>query len=185
MEDNMIIDLYWSRDERAIAESKLKYGRALTKISYNILNSREDSEECVNDTYMKAWNAIPPDKPFSLFAYLGRIVRNISINLWHKNRAGKRNSTGDVLLSELEECIPSGHSTECTAEVNELSRIISDWLFSLPKNDRILFIRRYWYGDSIEDLAKGFSQSKSAISGRLFRMRQKLKVLLEKEGISI
>lgn len=185
MEDNMIIDLYWARNEQAIEESKRKYDRALTKISYNILNSPEDSEECVSDTYVKAWNAIPPDKPFSLFAYLGRITRNISINLWHKNHAEKRNGAGDVLLSELEECIPSNNSTEQTVEVNELSRIISDWLFSLSKRDRLLFIRRYWYGDSIDDLSKSFAQSKSAVSGRLFRMRNKLKLKLEKEGISI
>ena len=185
MEDNKIIDLFWARDEQAIDESRSKYGTALDKIAYNILANREDSEECVSDTYMNAWNTIPPQKPFSLFAYLGRITRNISINLWHRKHRQKRNNSADILLSELGECIPHSKSMENVIEMNELSRIISEWLYSLPKNDRILFVRRYWYGDSVDDLSIALSQTRSAVSGRLFRMRKKLKIRLEKEGISI
>ncbi|MBQ7094507.1 MAG: sigma-70 family RNA polymerase sigma factor [Clostridia bacterium] len=185
MEDDKIIELYWSRDELAISECKAKYDSSLIRISYNILSNHEDSEECVSDTHIKVWNAIPPDKPCSLFAYLGRITRNISINLWHKRNAQKRRSAGDILLSELSECIPHTETTENAAESNELSRIISDWLYTLPVDDRILFVRRYWYGDSVEYLAQNLSQTRSAVSGRLFRMRKKLRTLLEKEGISI
>ena len=185
MDDNKIIELYWARDEQAVSESKLKYDNALIGISYNILSNHEDSEECVSDTYIRAWETIPPNKPFSLFAYLGRITRNISINLWHKKNAIKRNAGGDLLLSELSECIPHSETTENIAEANELSRMISDWLYSLPADDRKLFIRRYWYGDSVDSLSKELSQSRSVVSGRLFRMRSKLRKVLEKEGISL
>ena len=140
MEDNKIIDLFWARDEQAIAESRSKYGVALNRISYNILANQEDSEECVSDTYMNAWNTIPPQKPFSLFAYLGRIARNISINLWHKKHTQKRNNSADLMLSELGECIPHSETVENAIESKELSRIISEWLYSLPKNDRVLFV---------------------------------------------
>ena len=185
MDDKQLIDLYWARSESAIDETDKKYGKFCHRIAFNILANLQDSEECVSDTHIKVWNAIPPDKPCSLFAYLGRITRNISINLWHKRNAQKRRSAGDILLSELSECIPHTETTENTAESNELSRIISDWLYTLPVDDRILFVRRYWYGDSVEYLAQNLSQTRSAVSGRLFRMRKKLRTLLEKEGISI
>ncbi len=185
MDDSKIIELYWARDEMAISESKAKYNPALMRISLNILSSHEDSEECVSDTYIKAWDTIPPHKPFSLFAYLGRITRNISINMWHRKNVQKRNSSCDVLLSELSECIPHNETTESIVETNELSHIISVWLHSLPKSDRVLFVRRYWYGDSVDKLSEELSQSRNAVSGRLFRMRKKLRTLLEKEGISI
>lgn len=138
MEDAQIIALYWSRNPAAIEESSNKYGRALHRISFRILSCEEDSEECVSDTYYQAWTSIPPNRPGSLFAYLGRIVRNRSINLWHKNHARKRGSGAYILLSELSQCVPSGpcagiSSIEEEAEHRLLTETINRWLSSLKR----------------------------------------------------
>lgn len=190
MEDTQIIALYWGRNPAAIEESSNKYGRALHRISFRILSSKEDSEECVNDTYYQAWTSIPPNRPGSLFAYLGRIVRNQSINLWHKNHARKRGSGAYMLLSELSQCVPSGpcagiSSIEEETEHRLLTETINRWLSSLKREDRILFVRRYWYGDSIKELAAECRTSPNQMSGRLFRLRKKLKAALEREGITL
>ena len=182
MEDSEIVKLYFDRNEAAISESDAKYGGMLMNISYNILSDREDSRECVNDTYQKAWSSIPPNKPFSLAAYLGRIIRNLSINRWYENRARKRGG-GAALLSELSECIPSPCVVEQETDGRELTLIIERWLLSLPDDDRILFMRRYWYGDSIKRLAAAYSSSPNKTAGRLYRLRVKLKSVLEKEGV--
>lgn len=183
MDDNTIIELYWSRNERAIKETDTKYGRLLHSISYNILSNRQDSEECVGDTYLKAWNNIPPQKPSSLCAYLGRLVRNISIDLWRKNRADKRYNGLEIILSELAECIPSTDTTETEYEGKALSEIISEWLYTLTKEDRVLFLHRYWFGYSLKELAHEYNISPNKLAGRMFRLRESLKVNLEKEGV--
>ena len=183
MEDSQIIKLYWSRCENAIKESNTKYGHLLKRISFNILSNFEDSEECINDTYMKAWNTMPPQEPQSLMAYLGKIVRNISINLYYSKHTQKRG--GNTLLSELSECIPSKISVQEEIETSLLTEIINNWLKSIKKEDRELFIRRYWFGDSVKLLAKECGISESSMAGRIYRIRQKLKTVLTEEGVLI
>lgn len=185
MEDMQIIDLYNSRDERAIKETQDKYGRMLHSISYNILSNSQDSEEIVNDTYSKAWNAIPPKKPSYLGAYLGKITRNLSINLWKSKRAKKRYDGIDLMLSELEDCIPSNETVEDILETKEISESIDDWLGSLEKDDRVLFLKRYWFGEGLNTLAKEAGVSANKMAGRMYRLRESLRKFLEREGIFI
>ena len=183
MEDQKIIALYFARAEDAIRDTNLKYGRILYQIARIILDNHEDSEETVNDTYEKAWNTIPPTNPNSLCAYLGRITRNLSINRWHKQRTQKRSNGIDVLLSELGECIPDKQSVSRELETRELTQAIQHWLESLEQDDRILFLRRYWFEDSVQELAKKCNTTPNKLAGRLYRLRQSLKKALEKEGI--
>lgn len=185
MEDREIINLYWSRNEAAIGQTHTKYGRLLHSISYNILSNHEDSQECVNDTYQKAWNAMPPQRPDSLTAFLGRIVRNLSINCWHKARAQKRSNGAKELLLELAECVPDKNNVEKVIEARELSEFISDWLCTLSQENRVLFLRRYWYGVPLKRLAHEYGTTPSKLGSRMYRLRQELKVTLEKEGVSI
>lgn len=185
MNDLQIIELYWKRNEAAISETGYKYGKLLHSISYSIVKNTQDSEEIVNDTYGKAWDSMPPQKPNSLSAYLGRITRNLSINRWQECHAKKRFSGACVLLSELSECIPSKSDVEQEAEADQLTILLEKWLRSLALDDRILFMRRYWYGDSVITLAFKFGTSANKLAGRLYRLRQSLKSFLEEEGISV
>ena len=183
MEDLKIIELYWLRDESAIEETNIKYGRLLHSIAYNILSNYEDSQECTNDTYYKAWDSIPPQKPQYFAAYLGRIVRNFSINLWHKNRAKKRYGGVELLISELSDCIATSDTVEKEIETKEISECINNWLYTLLQDDRVLFLRRYWFGDSLKSLAKESGTSPDKLAGRMYGLRQSLKDALEKEEI--
>lgn len=185
MDDSKIIELFYERSEQAIVELSKKYGSACIKFANNILNNRLDSEECVNDAYLGAWNTIPPQKPNPLLSYVCRIVRNLAIKKYHSNTAAKRNSIYDISLDELESCFPASDSIEDELNVKEVSRIIDSFLETLDKENRIMFVRRYWYSDSIADLAELFHTSKHNISVRLSRARAKLKKHLTKEGISI
>ena len=185
MEDIKIIELYFQRNEQAIEETAKKYGLFCHSIAKNILCNNEDAEECVNDTYNNAWNAIPPTKPTNFKIWLGKVVRNIAVNLWNKNHAQKRNAGMSVLLSELEDCIPSLETTEQEISEKELSKIIENFLRSLDKEDRTLFIRRYWNGISLKALAKENSLSPSKLAQRMFRLRLALKNTLEKEGVHL
>ncbi|MEG6611954.1 RNA polymerase sigma factor [Pseudoclostridium thermosuccinogenes] len=185
MEDLQIIELYNARIETAISETDSKYGRMLHGIALNILSNHWDSEEVVNDTYVKAWNAIPPEKPKSLGAYLGRITRNLSINRWHEQRAKKRYNGAEILLSELSECVPATKTVEAAVEVKQLAWAIDRWLGTLSTDNRVLFLRRYWFGDAVDLLAKECGTSANKMAGRLYRLRQSLKKALEMEGISI
>ncbi len=178
-----IIQLFWGRSENAIHETELKYGKLLKRIAFNIVANFQDSEECVNDTYMTAWNTMPPQKPNSLMAYLGRITRNISINRYHSDHAQKRG--GGLILDELTECVPDDSNIIDSLETNVLTEIIEKWLYSLDTEDRDLFIRKYWFGDSSKSLAKENNVTESVISGKLFRLRNKLKDVLTKEEIYI
>ena len=183
MEDFKIIELFFERKECAIAETERKYGRYLSKIAYNILFDPEDSEECVNDTYMKTWNIIPPQKPKVLRTFLGKITRRLAIDIFRKKHAEKRiNSEFALSLSELDECIPDNLSAETAFEEKELSESINRFLFSLSKENRDIFICRYFYSDSIKDIASFFGTSESKIKSSLFRSRKALKEHLEKEG---
>lgn len=186
MEDSCIIALYFQRSEDAIAETAAKYGSYCYSIAYNILASKGDAEETVNDTYMGAWKAIPPHDPISLGAFLGKITRRIAINRWQAGRTAKRGG-GEITLAleELDGCIPSGQSPEQELEGAELSRLLNRFVRGLPEPEHRVFVLRYWYLDSVADVAKqcGFSQSK--VKSMLFRTRNKLRFLLEKEGISV
>ena len=185
MEDLEIVGLYWARDQLAIAESEKKYGSLCGSIAMNILHNRQDSEECVNDTWGRAWESMPPQRPGALGAYLGRIVRNLSLNRWRKNQAQKRGGGGaEVLLSELGECLPEpGSGVLCQEE--QLSGIISRWLETLPEEDRVVFLRRYWYGDSLEAIARARDTGANHLAVRMHRLRKKLREHLEQEGVTV
>lgn len=182
MEDSEIIALYFRRDEAAIAETAAKYGDFCRKIALNILPSDEDAKECVNDAYLQAWNSIPPNRPDHLGAWLGRVVRNLAYNGWKKNHRQKRGCGMDGMQEELADCIPSPVSVEREIETRELTRFLNRWLAALPKNDRILFLRRYWYGDPVNVLAQKAGISPVSMAKRMYRIRQNLKSALEKEG---
>lgn len=185
MEDAQIIELYVQRDEAAISETKAKYGAYCQGVALNILSMQEDADECVNDAYLQAWNAIPPQRPDRLGAWLGRIVRNNAFNLWKKNRRQKRYAGMEQLLSELEDCIPSPLTVERKIEEQELTEAVNAWLASLPKSDRVLFVRRYWLGEAVNALAQETGASPSELAKRMYRLRQHLKSTLEQEGYSL
>ncbi len=186
MDDNKIIGLFESRNQLAIGAVSDKYGDYCMKISMNILGNTSDSEENVNDTYMQVWNSIPPQKPHSLMAYIARIARNLAINKVRHNKAQKRSaSESDLSLSELDDCTPSGVSVENEAEVKMLSRHISDFLYTQKEDVRKVFVRRYFYCDSIEDIAESFGFSISKVKSILMRTRDKLSTYLQKEGYDI
>lgn len=185
MEDIQIIELYWQRNEQAIAETSSKYGTFCFGIAKNILSIYEDAEECVNDTYHQAWNVIPPQRPLKFKPWLGKIVRNIALNLWNKNHTQKRYAGMTELLSELEDCIPSSQTVEQEIEEKELTEQIDRWLRSLDREDRILFVRRYWNGVALRDLASEQGIAPGTLAQRIYRLRIGLKTVLEKEGIHL
>ena len=182
MEDQGIIALFFDRSEQAIEETDKKYGGYCYSIAYNILFNREDSEECVSDTYLAAWNTIPPRRPNFLNAFLAKMTRHISIDRWRKRSAKKRGG-GEIFLAleELEDCVDS-RSTETEYEKKELSRVLNQFLSSLPETERNVFLCRYWYLDSIQTISEvsGFSQSK--VTSMLQRLRGKLRKKLSEEG---
>ena len=184
LEDSKIIELYWSRSEDAIHESDNKYGKYLTKIAMNILKNNEDTQECINYTYLQTWNSIPETKPNSMRSFLGCITRNLSFDMYKKQRAKKRgNGEVEVVLEELEGCIHGGPDVEETMEENEVAKLISKFLRKQSRHNRVIFVRRYWYCDSIEDIEERFAISKSNVLSSLFRTRKALKVFLEKEKV--
>ena len=185
MEDAQIIDLYWQRSEQAIAETSCKYGSYCHAISYNILRVREDAEECVSDTYQWAWTSIPPERPGRLKTWLGVVTRNLSIDLWHKNRAKKRYGEISLLLSELDACVPAPETVEHIADMHALAGQIDVWLTQQSIEDRRLFLRRYWYGESVSAIAKSLGLTANTLTQKLFRMRRSLKGFLEREDILI
>lgn len=183
MQDEMIVALYWQREEAAIRETSQKYGPYLSKIAYNILSDLEDSKECVNDTYLKAWNSMPPHKPQILSTYLGKITRQVSIDLFRKKHSGKRwASTYAVSLSELEDSLPAGNATEQSVELHLLAESIAAYLRKLSPQARNTFLGRYYFMDSIGEIAACFSMSESKVTSMLHRTRVGLKKHLEKEG---
>ncbi|MBR6644113.1 MAG: sigma-70 family RNA polymerase sigma factor [Lachnospiraceae bacterium] len=183
MEDNQIIELFFRRDETALTETANKYGGFCLRIAMNVVNVREDAEECVNDTYHTAWNQIPPTKPDSFKAFLGRIVRNFAISKYRVLHAKKRFNGLEVMLSELSDCIPGTESVEQEMEAKELTEYINTWLAGLKPEDRALFVRRYWYGDEVRELAKKCGVSGTQMTQRMLRLRRKLKVFLEEKGV--
>ena len=186
MEDKQIVDLYWARSEKAISETADKYGRYCYTIAYNILHSNEDSEECVNDTYLHAWNAMPDQRPNKLSAFLGRITRNLSLKRWEKYTAKKRGA-GQVplALDELQECIPATNQTDSVADDIVLTDVLNRFLASLTAEKRNIFMRRYWYLSSVAEIASDLAISESKVKLSRLRSRNELKQLLEKEGITL
>ena len=186
MDDSQIIELYWDRSEDAIAQTDQKYGGYCRRISLNILHNQQDAEECVSDAYLGVWNAIPPQRPAVFSAFLGKITRNISLHRWQKNRAAKRGGgeTG-VLLSELEDCLPASGSLEETVDVRALGELLNRFLDLLTREQRTVFVRRYWFADPIEEIAIRTGMSASKVSSMLFRLRKKLRAYLTKEGIPL
>lgn len=185
MDDNIIIEMFFNRDEKAIAETQKKFGEYIHSIAFNISGTTEDACECENDTYLKLWNSIPPEKPVNFKAYLGRIVRNSALSLYRKNKAVKRDSGVYVLLSELEECLPSKTTTEDEADANYVSSLISSWLRTLSQDDRVLFVRRYWYGDKVKDISDMAGMPSKKISSKLFALRKQLKDELSQKGVNV
>lgn len=186
MKDNEIIELYFARDEAALEESEKKYGGYCRIVAYNILHDDLDAEECVNDTWLGAWKTIPPHRPKRLSVFLGKITRNLSLNLFKKRNAKKRGfGQTEAALSELEECVPAQTDVEKTAEENLLIESIENFLRALPEQKRNIFIRRYWYFYSVGDIAKTYGITESKTASLLFRMRNELKKHLEKEGIAL
>ena len=183
MEDTEIVQLYWDRNERAISESDAKYGSLCRSVALRILGIPEDGEECVSDTWLRAWNAMPPQRPSRLGAFLARITRNLALDRWRRDRAEKRSGGETALaLEELGEIV-SGESLEEEALRREAIRALNGFLRGLPKGDRDLFLRRYWGMETLEDLAKGSGMSRSALYRRLRKLREKLRDCLRKEGI--
>lgn len=183
MEDRAILELYWARDEGAIAASDEKYGPLCRQLSNGILDSWQDAEECVNDTWQRAWDTMPPQRPGSLRAYLAKITRNLSIDRWRARKTQKRGAGLEVLLGELEDCIPAAQSAEAETEARELARTMDRWLDTLSREDRAAFLGRYWYGQRVDTLARRFGSTPNQMSQRLFRLRGSLRKTLEREGV--
>lgn len=181
MDDNTIVELLSERSENGLAELSKQYGPLCYRIAFHILKNRLDAEECVNDTFLAVWNTVPPEKPNPLVSYVCRITRNIAVKKYHTNTAEKRNSFYDVALEEIEDCFPSPDSVEQTVDASEMASKLNGFLALLDQENRILFVRRYWYSDSIDELSALFHMSKHTVSVRLSRIRKKLDEYWKKE----
>lgn len=186
MDDKQIIQLYWARAEAAISETAGKYGRYCHYIAYHILHNDQDSEECVNDTYMRAWESIPPQRPAILKAFLGTITRNLSLDKYSQLSAEKRKQGQmTVALNELQECLPTQDNTEGVTDDIVVVDVFNRFLASLSAQQRKIFVRRYWYFSTVKEIAADYAISESKVKMTLLRARNKLKQLLEKEGITL
>lgn len=186
MEDQAIVELYWARKEQAIRETEKKYGTYCRAIAWNILQDRRDTEECLNDTWMKTWTSIPPQRPVILSAYLGTITRNLSLNRLRTAAAQKRNAGSlERSYEELQESIPDGCSAEAQVNLRELGRSIDCFLRSLPQRDCCIFLRRYWYMDTNLQIARRYHMTEGSVKANLHRTRKKLKAYLAQEGYDV
>ncbi len=184
MDDRQIIELYNERSETAISETADKYGKYCYYIAYHILYNEQDSEECVNDTYLRTWESIPPQYPNKLSAFLGKITRNLALNRYRYYKSEKRGYGQTALvLDELQECVPASGSTEQAVEEKLLVEVLNRFLHELPIEKRMMFLRRYWYMSSIKEIAEDYEISEGNVKMTLLRIRNKLKQTLEKEGI--
>ena len=181
-DDEKIINLFFERDQQGILELDIKYGKICHNLSYNIVNNRQDAEECVNDAYLGAWNAIPPVRPNPLLSYIVKIVRNISLKIYWRKEAAKRSGHYKIALEEIEGYIADQKTVEDEIEARELARIIEEFLDTLTLENRVIFMRRYWFADSYKDIAEFVGLSEKNISVRLTRIREKMKqYLIERE----
>ena len=185
MTDAEIINLFFERSEQAIEELAKKHGSAVASVARNILGNSQDTEECVNDTYLGTWNTIPPHKPSPLRTFVCKIARNLATKKYHSNTADKRNSQYDLALDELEEVLSDSDRVDRAYEAQELKEAINDFLATLSYSDRFIFMRRYWYSDPVQDIAKMAHSTNNSVAVRLFRIREKLRLYLEKEGLLV
>ena len=183
MEDSRIIDLYWARSQDAITETRTRYGRLICSIAMKILRIREDADECENDTYMKAWNSMPPQRPNILSAFLGKIARNLALDRYDREHAQKRGGSQiPLILDELEECIPAEGGMELPIEMRD---ILNRFLEGQTETARKVFLRRYWFGDSVKEIAQMYGLGESRVKMTLLRSRDALREYLEAEGVNI
>ena len=186
MDDSAIIDLYWARDERALEQTDLKYGKLCRTIAFNILHSQEDTEECVNDTWLRAWNAMPPNRPSVLSAFLSRITRNLALDTYKATKAEKRGGGQlPVALDELGDCVAGLYNVEQEMAYRDLVALLDGFLRQLPEKECCIFLRRYWYADSTKDIARRYGMPEGSVKSQLSRTRQKLKKMLEQEGVAV
>lgn len=186
MDDHKIVELYLLRDETAIKQTTEKFGKRLRSLAYGIVHDKQTAEECENDTYLKAWNSIPPHEPRNyLYAFLARITRQISLNFCRNRSRLKRNAFICELSTEMEQCIPAPDNLSCRLDDNALSEAINGFLSQLDDEKRNIFVRRYWYLDSINEIAKRFFLSESKVKTTLYRCRNRLREYLEKEGYTL
>ena len=184
MEDSKIIELFWERSENAISEADAKYGKYCYSIAYNILYSDQDAEESVNDTYMDAWNSMPPEYPTRLRSYIGAICRNLSLDRYRKKNAEKRRGCVEVAIDELAECIPDTKERD-EAESERIADALNRFVAGLDERERRIFVQRYWYMCSTEQIARDNSMNRNTVTTVLYRTREKLRAFLEKEGVFI
>ena len=182
MEDARIVDLYWDRQEQAIAETQNKYGRYLLKIAWNVLADTQDSEESVNDTYLSAWKSMPPHRPSMLSTYLGKITRHLAIDECRRRDAAKRSALVCELTAEMEACLPGGNDVEEAVDAEALGRAINAYLMSCSAAQRQVFLLRYWHFLTIPEIATRCGFSRSKVKTILFRLREGLRKHLEQEG---
>lgn len=185
IEDEKIIELFFERSEQGIRELDNKYGKVCLKLSCNIVNDRQDAEECVNDAYLGAWNTIPPARPDPLLTYVCKIVRNISLKMYYRKEAAKRNSHYTIAMEEIETCIAGPAAVEAEIDAIELARIIESFLDTLTVENRVIFMRRYWFSSSCKDIAELVGLSEKTVSVRLTRIRQKMKVYLTEREVFV
>jgi len=184
MDDKEIIELYLHRDEQAVEETRSRYGRYCHAIARNILSSAEDAEECVSDALLNAWNAIPPHRPDVLSAFMGSLTRCAALKKWRDMRAQKRGGGETALVyEELSECLPDDTDVQLQAETKELAALLNGFVAALPQTERRVFLCRYWYCDSIDDIALRFGFSRSKVKSMLHRTRARLYAALQKEGV--
>lgn len=184
MNDEKIIELFFARSEEAIQQTDAAYGKRLTHLSENILKNTEDAQECVSDTYFRAWNSIPPTRPRSLFAYLARICRNASLTKLNWSNAAKRKAEVVSLTQEMEQCIPDSH-LEKEMDERELGRLLNAFLETLSPENQMVFVRRYWFVETTAEISARYGIKESALNTRLHRLRKKLAEYLDKEGITV
>ncbi len=185
IDDEKIIEMFFERSEQGLRELDNKYGKICHNLSYNIVSNRQDAEECVNDAYLGAWNAIPPAQPNPLLAYLCKIVRNISLKIYYRKEAAKRSSHYTIAMEEIEACIADPNTVETEIEARELARIIESFLDTLTVENRVIFMRRYWFSDSCKDIAEFVGLTEKNISVRLTRIRQKMKEYLAEREVFV
>ena len=185
MEDKKIIELFWHRDENAIPATAEKYGGLCRRIAANILSSREDCEECVNDTYLGVWNAIPMQRPKHFSAFISRITRNLALKRVEYNMASKRDFCAAVSFEELSDCVSGNESVEDEVEAKRIERAINAFLEKLDREKRAVFLARYWYFESVESICARTGWSESKVKSMLFQTRKKLRAYLEREGVSV
>ena len=184
MDDTAIIELYWAKNQDAIAETDLAYGRQLHTLSHRIVLNHEDAEECVSDTYLKAWDSIPPKRPNHLFAYLAKICRHFALGRLDWRNAARRKAEVVSLTQEMESCIPD-KQIEAQMEGEELGRLLEQFLASLPKDSRLIFLRRYLYLDTVAEIAARYGMTESKVKTQLHRTRKMLAEFLQKEGVRV